>query len=89
VVGSSIVEAVRLSDWFCRRRDGDGLFCRLAVPNEYVAELLTEVTIDGTDVVDLAVGDADEARLTSLTISPCPGPSLGLRRSEISTFDDG
>lgn len=57
----------------------------------WLAPPFTEVAMvdgrDGSEAEDLAVGDAEDVR--PLSSSPSPGrASFGLRRSEISTFDD-
>lgn len=61
-----------------------GLEWGLALPATEVAMVEGR---EGNDAVDLAAGEVEEER--PLSSSPSPGrASFGLRRSEISTFDD-
>lgn len=102
-VGSSAVDAARFNECGCGRRlDGDGLALEGgAVGADGVmwgwewgfALPVTEVAIvdgrEGSEVVDLAAGEVEEERPLSSSPSPSPGrASFGLRRSEISTFED-
>jgi hypothetical protein len=86
VVGSSAVDAARFSDCGCGRRpDGDGLLLAALDP-AWLAVLLTLMGKLEPDTLDRVVGEADEERARSSSTSPCLA-SLGLRRSEISTFE--